>query len=379
MKKIVFIIPHLMGGGAEHVAASLSKHFGAGVETVFALFEDKVEYEHNGRITVINLKSEDGFLKKIINLVKRYFKLKKILADEKPDAIVSFMESANLLNILCNSVKAIVSVRAHPSVNYKNDFINRLIVKSYNFAGRIISVSEEIKEDLIVNFGIREDKITVIYNPADAGAVEKLAQEPLEERYEKIFEGGRVIITCGRFNAQKNHASLIKAFALAADQLDGANLVILGRGEFEDDLKQLACELKISNRVHFPGFQKNPFKFIARSRLFVLSSLYEGFPNSLIDAMICKTPAISTKCPSGPAELFAGADFNNLFAPGDYAAMASKMITFYKRDNKDMLDFYRKKLCELDADKIAARYLAACGLVSADADSEDGTKGGCAQ
>jgi glycosyltransferase involved in cell wall biosynthesis len=359
-----------MGGGAEHVAATLSKHFGAGVETVFALFEDKVEYDHNGRVVVINLKSEDGFFKKIINLIKRYFKLKKLLADEKPDAVISFMESSNLLNILCNAGRAVVSVRAHPSVNYKNDLINRLIVKSYNFAGRIISVSEEIKEDLIENFGIKKDKITVIYNPAGAREVEKLALEPLEQRYEEIFKGGRVIITSGRFNAQKNHASLIKAFALAAGHLEGANLVILGRGEFEDDLKRLARELKIADRVHFPGFQKNPFKFIARSGLFVLSSLYEGFPNSLIEAMICRVPAISTKCPSGPAELFAGASFNNLFAPGDYAAMASKMITFYKRDNKDMLDFYRKKLCGLDADKIAARYLAACGMTCADAETE---------
>lgn len=362
MKKILFIIPHLMGGGAEHVAASLSKYFPAGVETVFTIFENRVEYDHNGRVISLDLKSEEGTFKKIINIIKRYFKLKKVIAAEKPDAVVSFMESSNLLNILCNPGRAVVSVRAHTSINYKNDFFNRMIVRAYSFAGKVISVSEEIKKDLIANFGVSGEKISVIYNPAGVGEVEKLSPEPIDDEHKDIFAGGKAIITCGRMNDQKNHASLIRAFHLALPRLAGARLVLLGRGERENDLKKLAGDLKISDRVHFLGFQKNPYKYIAASRLFVLSSLYEGFPNSIVEAMICRTPLISSRCPSGPAEIFAGAKFANLFEPGDYAAMASKMITFFNRDNSDMLDFYKTKLAELDCIKIAQKYLAACGI-----------------
>lgn len=362
MKKIVFIIPHLAGGGAERVAATLSRYFPETVETVFTLFENKIEYDYRGRVILLNLKSEEGTIRKIINIFKRYFKLKKIIKAEKPDAVISFMESSNFLNVLCNLSGAIVSVRAHPSVNYKNDPFNRLIVSSYRFAKKIISVSSEIREDLVDNFGIGREKINVIYNPADTVEVEKMATDALEPEYEKIFSGGGVIITAGRMNNQKNHASLIRAFHMAMPHIEGAKLVILGRGELEEDLKKLAADLDISDRVYFPGFQKNPYKFIARSRLFVLSSLYEGFPNTLIEAMICKTPIISSRCPSGPAEIFDGADFNNLFKPGDCAAMASRMITFYKRDNKDMISFYAKKLSGLSKEKIAAEYLQACGI-----------------
>ncbi|HOT76743.1 MAG TPA: glycosyltransferase [Candidatus Wallbacteria bacterium] len=362
MKKIVFIIPHLAGGGAEHVAATLSRYFPENVETVFTLFEDKIEYDYRGRVILLNLKSEEGIIKKIVNIFRRYFKLKKIIKAEKPDAVISFMESSNFLNVLCNPGGAIVSVRAHPSVNYKNDPFNRMIVRSYNFAKKIISVSSEIREDLVDNFGIGRDKIKVIYNPADTAEVEKMASVPLEPEDEKIFSGCGVIITAGRMNNQKNHASLIRAFHMAMPYIEGAKLVILGRGELEQDLKKLAADLNISDKVYFPGFQKNPYKFIARSRLFVLSSLYEGFPNTLIEAMICKTPLVSSRCPSGPAEIFDGAGFNNLFEPGDCAAMASRMITFYKRDNKDMISFYEKKLSELSKEKIAAEYLEACGI-----------------
>lgn len=362
MKKILIIIPHLAGGGAEHVAASLSKYFPRGVETVYALFEDRVEYSHAGRVVSLDLPSEDGALKKIANIAGRYFRLKKLMAAENPDAVLSFMESSNLLNVMCNPGRAVVSVRAHTSINYKNDFFNRMIVRSYNLAGKVIAVSEEIKKDLAGNFGVAPAKIEVIYNPAGVDEVERCVREPITGEHAALFADGKTIIACGRMNDQKNHASLIRAFKMALPHLGGARLVILGRGERENDLKRLVSELGLAGRVHFPGFQKNPHKFVKASRLFVLSSLYEGFPNSIVEAMICRTPVVSSRCPSGPAEIFAGAPFCNLFEPGDDAALASKMITFYKRDNSDMLEFYKKKLVELDCGVIASKYLAACGI-----------------
>ncbi len=360
-KKIFFLISHLADGGAERVAANLSKIFPQNIQTVFVLFENSVEYSYNGRIVSFDLKPARGFFNKIINIIKRAVKLKKLINSEKPDAIVSFMESANLINIICNPRRAIVSVHIHPSTNYKNDFFSRSIIKLYNAAFKVICVSNGIKEDLASNYFVNKNKIEVIYNPIDDDEIKHKMSEPLEPEYDNIFKNNGVILTCGRLSAQKDHASLLKAFALARGHISDARLILLGRGELEEDLKRLTFELNISDKVFFAGFQRNPFKFIARSRLFVLSSIFEGLGNTLIEAMICGVPVISSDCPCGPAELFSGTPVNNLFAPRDIGAMASKIISFYKRNNADLFEFYKKRLESLSKEKIAAAYLKVCG------------------
>jgi len=366
MKKIMIVIPSLADGGAERVASLLSRNFPEDIETVFALFDGKIEYSFRGRAVDLKLPAKPGFFNKIVNVVKRYFALKKLIAAEKPDAVLSFMESANLINILCGGKSAVVSVRVHPSTNYSGSFFDRLIVKLYNRAGRIIAVSKNIIDDLEKNFGISRGTVTAIYNPANVEEIRGLAKEPLDGRYEEIFNGAAVIITAGRLNPQKGHTDLLKAFYLVEKEYAKAGeklrLVIMGRGELERELKELTGRLKLSNSVFFIDFQKNPFRFIKKSHLFVLSSRYEGFPNSIIEAMICGVPIVSTDCPTGPAEIFGKGGFGNLTDVGDVEELASAMLKFLKRDNSDMLVFYDEKLKEFDAGGVALEYLKVCGL-----------------
>ncbi len=366
MKKIMIVIPSLAGGGAERVASLLSRNFPEDIETVFALFDGKIEYSFRGKVANLNLPAKPGVLNKIFNVARRYFALKKLVAVEKPDAVLSFMESANLINILCNGGKAFISVRVHPSKNYADSFFDRLIVKQYNRAGKIIAVSKKIIDDLEKNFGISRGLVTVVYNPANVGEIRALAEETMDERYEAIFNGAIVMITAGRLNAQKGHADLLNAFHLVRREYEKSGerirLVIMGRGELETQLEELTERLGLSDSVFFIDFQKNPFKFIKKSQLFVLSSRYEGFPNAIIEAMICGVPVVSTDCPTGPAEIFEKGGFGNLTKVGDVEELASVILKFLKRDNSDMLDFYNEKLKEFDAGRVALEYLKACGL-----------------
>ena len=103
---------------------------------------------------------------------------------------------------------------------------------------------------------------------------------------------------------------MIKAFAKVKKVIPNAKLVILGEGELEGKLKQLTQKLDIKEDVYFLGFQKNPFKYISKSKVFVLSSLHEGFPNALAEAMACGIPVISTDCLSGPREILAPDEVN---------------------------------------------------------------------
>ena len=133
-----------------------------------------------------------------------------------------------------------------------------------------------------------------------------------------------MILAAGRLTQQKDFPTLLRAFAMLR-RTAAVRLVILGEGRDRGDLERLARELGIAAEVAMPGFQQNPFAWMARSRLFVLSSAYEGLPGVLIRAMACGCPVVSTDCPSGPAEILEGGRYGRLVAVGDAAAMASAM------------------------------------------------------
>ena len=181
-------------------------------------------------------------------------------------------------------------------------------ISLYGKTDGIIAVSEEIKRDLINSYGLNEDKIIVIYNSYPIEEIRELCAEELDNEYVDIFRSP-VIITAGRLNKQKGHWHLIRSFSKVKKQVPDAKLVFLGEGELYEYLVKLSKELGIQEDVHFLGFQINPFKFIARSSIFIMSSLYEGFPNALAEAQACGVPVISSDCLSGPREILAPNEF----------------------------------------------------------------------
>ncbi|MGY3815707.1 glycosyltransferase [Globicatella sulfidifaciens] len=317
MRKVNFFIGTLSTGGAERVVSNLSLNLNKDIKKIILMFgeKSKIDYPYEGELIYLDKDSHSNILSKLKVVLSRIITVQKIKRLDSHATTISFLEYPNLINTLTSrSGRSIVSVRNHMSTKHNNGFKSKLwnstIKYLYPKADLIIAVSEEIKRDLIDNYNVNADKIKVIYNSYDLQGIREMAKEEIEDKYSGIFNHP-VIITVGRLNKQKGHWHLIRAFSKVKEAIPNAKLVILGEGDLESYLNKLASDLNIIDDVHFLGFQKNPFKYIVRSKVFAMSSFHEGFPNALAEAMACGVPVISSDCKSGPREILAPTEFDN--------------------------------------------------------------------
>jgi glycosyltransferase involved in cell wall biosynthesis len=194
----------------------------------------------------------------------------------------------------------------------------------YPWADAIVAVSKGVADDLAGAARLPRDRIKVIYNPVVTEVLFRKAEEPLEHPW---FLPGcpPVILGVGRLTAAKDFPTLTRAFARVRES-QSARLLILGEGKERDSLEKLVRELGLERDVSMPGFVDNPYAYMRRSSLFVLSSAWEGLPTVLIEAMACGCQVISTNCPSGPEEILDGGKYGELVRVGDAEAMSSAML-----------------------------------------------------
>ena len=185
---------------------------------------------------------------------------------------------------------------------------------------RIVAVSEGVAADTARIARVPRERISVIRNPVITPALARLAAEPCPHPWYRPGEPP-VILGAGRLQRQKDFPTLIRAFDRVRRERP-CRLLILGDGGGRAALESMIERLGLADLVALPGFQANPFPWLSRARLFVLSSAWEGSPNVLTEAMALGTPVVSTDCPSGPAELLAAGRFGPLVPVGDAEAMA---------------------------------------------------------
>jgi len=321
--KIIFTIPSLYGGGAERVLKYLVENIQTN-EKFLVTLESGQKYDISQDVKYKKLTNIDGrssTIKKIFFFIIQYFKFNFFINQEKPDIIISFLERSNIISILSlTNIKKVISIRSFISKKFNDTGFKGKIVKIfYKYLFKKVKYfvvpTYEIKDDLIKNFQIKSKNIQVIYNPIDLEKINQLKKEPLDKEYQQMFKNNKVLINLGNLTNPKGQWHLIKVFSNLKKKHSGIKLVILGEGNLKYFLVNLSNNLGLkvfdidsdkfdSNYdIYFLGFQKNPYKFLYKSDLFVFSSLREGFPNALIEAMACELPIISSNCQSGPKEI----------------------------------------------------------------------------
>lgn len=328
--RILFAINSLAGGGAERVFTSLlasSAHRRRDYDFLVALLdEDPPAYTLPSWLSVHRLDCRQ-------RLVPSLKRLRALVASQRPDLTVSFLTRANVAAALAMSLERrpfIISERVNTTAQLAPGRIpqlSRAIVRlTYPRAARVIAVSQGVASDLKSDYGVPAGRITVINNPVDAPAVEAMARD--EPPFPVSSDD---IIAMGRLCPQKNFPLAIRSFARSGWS---GRLIILGDGPLASELRSLGDQLGLGERLVLPGFVKNPYAVISRAGLFMLTSDYEGFCNSLLEAMALGTAVVATDCPYSPSEILCVSDAPGsgqvvkgagglLMPTGDEAALAS--------------------------------------------------------
>lgn len=303
MKRTIFlVINSLNGGGAERVAARLSEYWNKKYNLhviSIAKFTDE-DYEFHGKKVSLNYNGKDKHAIK---------ELEQICYKYQPDVMISFLQKASFYTLAVRyQCKKIVSVRNYLKEKYKGIKLKiweTIIKLLYPKSDYVVSVSKEINECMKNDYKIPEKKCVCIYNPYDIETIQALAKENLDETEKDVFKDNYVICNVGHVSEQKGQIHLIRILPHLVQQIPNIKLVIVGKdnSNFAESLKQLALELNVSDNVVFTGIKQNPYKIMSNSNLFVFPSLFEGFPNALVEAMTCKTPVIASDCKTGPKEI----------------------------------------------------------------------------
>ena len=193
----------------------------------------------------------------------------------------------------------------------------------YPHADAVVGVSHGVTKEFDKIPGLERDRVHTIYNPVVSERLVQGARQPANHPW---LGGPRVplILAVGKLNKRKDFSTLLDAFARLLTRRS-ARLIVLGEGRLRPDLLSLARKLRITEHVDFPGFEENPYAFLARADLFVLSSRTEALPTVLIEAMACGSPVVSTDCDFGPREILEGGRYGALVPVGDPAALSAAM------------------------------------------------------
>lgn len=340
-KNLAIVVRALDHGGAERCASNLSVDLSDKYNVHVVVFDGREKmYPYGGQLHDLNLPPQDGMFRKILNIWKRSKALKAFKMRYNIDCSISLLDGANLVNVLSKAnERTIVSIRNYVSAS-KPSCLGRLQLKYYcGRADKVVALSQTVGLDLIDHYGIEKKKIMSIYNAVDAERLLKLSRESSVQPYEFPY-----IVTMGRLTRQKGHAYLLRAFSKVVAVHPDMKLVILGQGEDENALKDLAKRLHIEDNIFFPGYIKNPHNIISKSLFFVMPSIYEGLGNVILEAMACGKMVVSTDCLAGPREILAPeSDLRKTYSGITEAEYAQYGVLCPPFPNEDT-DFDREKL-----------------------------------
>ena len=328
--RLAFFTRSLGGGGAERVVVTLASHYAA----------------QGHAVDLIVSRREDTYLKEVHPEVRVHYlhtrrrmlaapRLAKVLREVRPAALLATVNTfAAVLGqrlartptrvVLREANTPSIALHAKGASPVKRAISEMAMRWLYPRADAVVAVSKGVAQDLLNLMPQLKPKLTVIYNPVIDAAFYAKADAPLEHPWFQPHQPP-VVLAAGRLVALKGYDTLLRAFARVRQETF-ARLVILGEGPESPNLERLAAELGVAADMDMPGFDPNPFRYMKRAGVFVLSSRYEGLPNVLIQAMACGCPVVSTDCPNGPAEILDGGRYGPLVPVDDVEAMAQAIV-----------------------------------------------------
>ena len=324
-RPFALFMPSLHGGGAERVMLEIASELvRRDLPTHLVLVRAEGEYRElvpeGVELFDLNSRRTATSLLKLVGYIRR----------ERPVAVLATLIHANVVAVLA---KVLLGGRVRVVTRIANTyseeltsgrFKHRLALRLFGWLtpliDGIVCVSQGVADDLRMSVPASSQKIETVYNPVMR---QNIAEEAAKSVDHPWFEGAElpVVLSAGRLTTVKDHATLLRAFAEVLHSRP-ARLVILGEGPEHANLLKLAERYRVAHRVDLPGFKINPFAYMSKASLFVLSSRYEGFPNVLVQAMACGTPIVSTDCKSGPGEILEDGKWGRLVPVGDWRRMA---------------------------------------------------------
>jgi glycosyltransferase involved in cell wall biosynthesis len=324
---VALFLPNLEGGGAERALVNLARGMSelvSHVDLVVCSARGIYRKEVPSSVNIVDLQASRAILS--------VFPLVRYIRRRRPSRLYAALEEANIVAMVAKSL-ARVPIKVFPGLrntlsqeiaqngSLKMRVMERLARFFYRRADGLTAVSQGVADDAAVLFSLPRERIVVIANPTLTPDLREQAGCPLNHPW---FAPGQppVLLGCGRLAPQKDFATLLEAFAMLRRDRP-ARLVILGEGPQREMLQNRAADLRIAGDVLLAGFDPNPFRYMARAALFVLSSIHEGSPNVLVQALACGCAVVATDCPSGPREMLRGVSGARLVPVGDATAMAA--------------------------------------------------------
>lgn len=329
-----FFIPDLTVGGAEQVTVNLVNGLssrGYNVELLLSKFKGELQSNLQSQVKVRTLPPSRT---PVVGVAAHLPALATYLQRKRPVALFPHLAHPSIVCLAVNRLldtDTLVIPTHHsafgisPSTTVKDRVVRRLVPHLYPSADRIITVSEGVADSIIERTSVSRADISVLYNPVDIAAVRRRAREPVN--HEWIDDDGiKVILFVGRIAEQKDLKTWLRTFKRVHDQDPTTRAVIVGQGPRRQELQRESNRLGIADVVSMPGYVENPFGYMYRSEVFLLTSLYEGLPTVLIEALACGCPVVATDCPAGPGEVLVDGKYGHLVAPGDVAGLCEAVV-----------------------------------------------------
>ena len=329
-KRLILFMPSIEGGGVEKNLFIISNYLSSKIKNIILItFDTKFNNSFNKNIKILNVKKNQ---KKKYSKYYKYFRCLLLLYKEiKKKKSLVFAFQANVyccVMSLLLGFKLITRSNSSPSGWSKNIFKNTIFKILFKVPEKIIVNSIDFKKEIDKKYQINS---LHIYNPLNKDMIKKMSKNKINSNFFKNAD--LKIINVARFTDQKDHITLLKSICILIKKKINLKLLIMGYGPNFDKINYFIKNNNLGSHVKISNFDKNPFKFINASNLFILSSIYEGLPNVLLEAICLKKFVISSNCPTGPREILKNGKLGMLFLPKDEKGLANKILK-YKSDKR---------------------------------------------